>query len=68
LNEPKRKVEILEKINLSNQAKNRKRYLDPLVKLGWIKLTIPEKPTHKDQKYKRTIQGEILYNLISGKK
>jgi len=34
LNEPKRKVEILEKINLSNQAKNRERYLGPLVKLG----------------------------------
>ena len=65
LNEPKKKVEILEKIDLSNQAKNRERYLDPLVKLGWIELTIPEKPTHKDQKYKRTIQGEILHKLIT---
>ena len=60
LNEPKKKIEIVEKINLSNQAKNRERYLDPLVKLGWIEMTIPEKPTHKDQKYKRTIKGEIL--------
>lgn len=68
LNEPKKKVEILEKIDLSNQAKNRERYLDPLVNLGWIEMTIPDKPTHKDQKYKRTIQGEILHNLIFSKK
>ncbi|MDI5886479.1 ATP-binding protein [Flavobacterium yafengii] len=66
LEEPKKRVEILEHIGLRNHSDNREKYLDPLVKLGWIEMTIPEKPTHKDQKYKRTIQGEILYNLIFG--
>lgn len=61
-------MEILENLGLSNQTKNREKYLDPLVKLGWIEMTIPDKPTHQDQKYKRTIRGEILCNLISGKK
>lgn len=65
LEEPKKRVEILEHIGLRNHSDNREKYLDPLVKLGWIEMTIPEKPTHKDQKYKRTIQGEILYNLIN---
>ena len=57
-------MEILEHIGLSNHSRNREKYLDPLVKLGWIEMTIPEKPTHKDQKYKRSIQGEILHRLI----
>ena len=65
LEEPKKRVEILEHIGLRNHSDNREKYLDPLVKLGWIEMTIPEKPTHKDQKYKRTIQGEILYKLVN---
>lgn len=68
LDEPKKRAEILENLGLTNHSRNRERYLDPLVSLGWIEMTIPEKPTHQDQKYKRTLQGEILYNLISGKK
>ena len=65
LEEPKKRVEILEHIGLRNHSDNREKYLDPLVNLGWIKMTIPDKPTHKDQKYKRTIQGEILHKLIT---
>ncbi len=68
LKEPKKRVEILEHIGLRNHSDNRERYLYPLVNLGWIEMTIPEKPTHQDQKYKLSIQGEILYNLIYGMK
>ena len=66
LEEPKKRVEILEHIGLRNHSDNREKNLDSLVKLGWIEMTIPQKPTHKDQKYKRTIQGEILYKLVFG--
>lgn len=66
LNEPKKRKDILDYIGLKNHSDNRVKYLDPLVNLGWIEMTIPEKPTHQDQKYKRSIQGEILYNLVSG--
>ena len=65
LDEPKKRAEILENLGLTNHSRNRERYLDPLANLGWIEMTIPEKPTHKDQKYKRTIQGEILHKLIT---
>ncbi|WP_026713744.1 Fic family protein [Flavobacterium daejeonense] len=68
LNQPKKRAEILENLGLTNHSRNRERYLDPLVNLGWVEMTIPEKPTHQDQKYKLTIQGEILYNLIYGMK
>lgn len=66
LNEPKKRKDILDYIGLKNHSDNRVKYLDPLVNLGWIEMTIPEKPTHQDQKYRRSIQGEILYNLVSG--
>jgi len=34
--------EILEGIGLTNQTKNRNRYLDPLIKVGWIGMLNPE--------------------------
>jgi|TARA_R110000868_G_scaffold243900_1_gene499983 ATP-dependent DNA helicase RecG len=66
LDEPKKRVEILENLGLSNHSRNRERYLDPLINLGWIEMTIPDKPTHQDQKYKRTIQGALLHRLVLG--
>lgn len=66
LNKPKKRKDILDYIGIKNHSDNRIKYLDPLVNLGWIEMTIPEKPTHQDQKYRRSIQGEILYNLVSG--
>jgi ATP-dependent DNA helicase RecG len=68
LSEPKKRAEILESLGLTNQTKNREKYLDPLLNLGWVEMTIPDKPTHKDQKYKRSNQAEILYKLLSGTK
>lgn len=64
LTEAKRRVEILENLGLSNHTRNRERYLDPLVKLGWIEMTIPEKPTHQNQKYKLTKEGELLCKIV----
>jgi ATP-dependent DNA helicase RecG len=64
LTEAKRRVEIFEYIGLTNHSFNREKYLDPLVKLGWIELTIPEKPTHQNQKYKLTKEGELLYKIV----
>lgn len=65
LAEAKRRVEIFGYIGLTNQSFNREKYLDPLVKLGWIEMTIPDKPTHQDQKYKLTKEGELLLKLIN---
>lgn len=68
LSDPKKRAEILESLGLTNQTKNREKYLDPLLNLGWIELTIPGKPTHQVQKYKRSNQVEILCKLLSATK
>lgn len=68
LSDPKKRAEILESLGLTNQTKNREKYLDPLLNLGWIELTIPGKPTHQVQKYKRSNQAEILCKLLSATK
>ena len=36
---------------LTNQTKNRKKYINPLVEEGLLKLTIPDKPNDPNQKY-----------------
>lgn len=65
LDVPKKRAEILEHIELSNQTKNKVKYLDPLVKLGWIALTIPNKPTHQDQKYQLRPKGKMLLKILN---
>jgi ATP-dependent DNA helicase RecG len=56
----KTKVEILEHIGLKKQTKNFKEYIEPMVEMGFLKRTIPEIPTSKNQKYITTIEGNKL--------
>lgn len=41
------KDEILTNNGLSNQTKNKKRDIYPLLNLGWIKYTVPENPANE---------------------
>lgn len=43
--------EIMEKLNIKSKETLRNVYLDPAIKKDLIKLTIPDKPTSKNQKY-----------------
>lgn len=57
------KNEIFYKIKVSNQTYSKKRFLDPLIELGLIEMTIKEKPRSKKQKYRITDLGKsILHN------
>lgn len=56
----KTRVEILEYIGLTNHTKNFKEYIEPLVEMGFLKRTIPEIPTSRNQKYITTIEGNKL--------
>ena len=56
----KTKVEILEYIGLTNHTKNFKEYIEPIVEMGFLKRTIPEIPTSRNQKYITTIEGNKL--------
>lgn len=48
---PRTAGEILARMGLTNQTKNRKKYINPLVEAGQLKLTIPETPNAPNQKY-----------------
>ena len=59
------KEDILDNIGLSNQSKNRVKYLDPLLNLGWMEMKYPESKTHPDQQYKISESGKRLLELIN---
>jgi predicted HTH transcriptional regulator len=48
---PRTAGEILARMGLTNQTKNRKKYINPLVEAGVLKMTIPETPNDPNQKY-----------------
>ncbi len=50
---PRTTAEIMERLGLSNQTKNRERYITTLVAAGYLQMTNPENPTASNQKYKK---------------
>jgi ATP-dependent DNA helicase RecG len=56
--------ELFEAINLSNHPKHRKKYLDPLLKIGWVEMEFPDKRTSPNQRYRITASGKNLLKLI----
>ena len=42
----------MERLGLSNQTKNRERYITSLVAAGYLQMTNPDNPTASNQKYK----------------
>jgi len=56
----RKKEDILSFLGLTNKTDNFNRYIKPLIELGWLEWTIPEKPRSKRQKYKLTLKGRKL--------
>ena len=50
---PRTAAEIMERLGLSNQTKNRERYITSLVTAGYLQMTNPDNPTASNQKYKK---------------
>ncbi len=50
---PRTTAEIMERLGLSSQTKNRERYITSLVAAGYLQMTNPENPTASNQKYKK---------------
>lgn len=59
--EPKTREEIFIHINLFNNSKNYNKFLKPIIELGWLNLTLPEKLTSKNQKY---ITAKHVHKLV----
>ena len=50
---PRTSAEIMERLGVSNQTKNRERYITSLVAAGYLQMTNPDNPTASNQKYKK---------------
>lgn len=58
---------LFDNLNLTNQSKNRAKYLDPLLKCGWVEQEFPEETTHPNQRYRITKAGKRILELINFK-
>jgi ATP-dependent DNA helicase RecG len=63
---PKSRDELFEKIGLYKNTKNFQNHIKPLIDLGWLYFTIPNKLTSRDQKYYTTDLGKKLLTIVSG--
>ena len=43
----------MNRLGISNQSKNRKKYIGELLRLGVLEMTIPDNPKDKNQKYRK---------------
>lgn len=62
--EPKSREAIFDKIGLYNNTKNFITHLKPLIDTGWLQLTLPDKPTSRDQQYISTELGKQLLSFL----
>ena len=60
-----KREELFFAMDLSNQTKNRKTYLDPLIDLDWIQMEFPESKTHPNQRYKTTLIGKKISKFLA---
>jgi len=55
-NIPRSSKEILERVGISYHSKNIEKYINILVKAGYLEMTNPENPNASNQKYRRKIK------------
>jgi ATP-dependent DNA helicase RecG len=55
---------LLTLVGVTNQRKNYKSYMLPMVNYGWLTMTIPNKPTSPNQKYLTTLKGRLILELL----
>ena len=56
------RTELMSKLGLKDEKHFRQQYLQVAVSRGVIEMIIPDKPTSRLQKYRRTPLGEVLLN------
>lgn len=61
---PNRRAELFRQMGLSKHTDHRVKYLDPLVKCGWVGLSHPDNPTHPNQTYQTTEAGKRVLRLL----
>ena len=54
---PRQVGEIRARLGYTNRTKFRQNYMTPLLRDGYLEMTIPDKPTSSQQKYRTTAKG-----------
>lgn len=54
---PRTAQEIMDRLGITNQSKNRQKYITSLLELGVLERTIPDKPNDPNQKCRRKQEG-----------
>jgi ATP-dependent DNA helicase RecG len=60
--------EIIEALGLKDRMHFVNEYLQPALNAGLVKMTIPEKPRSRMQKYRLTEEGIQLHDILGGTK
>jgi hypothetical protein len=53
-------IELMQLTGRTNRSKFRDQVIKPLLKSGWIEMTVPDKPSSSKQKYRLTKKGQDL--------
>ena len=64
LNGEMKRIEIQEILGLKHRENFRDNYVIPSLESGYIEMTIPETPTHQDQRYRLTEKGKALKKIL----
>ncbi len=64
----KSRKELLTGLSLVNNANNFETYIQTLVAINWLTMTIPGKPTSPIQKYLTTLKGRLILEFLKHKK
>jgi ATP-dependent DNA helicase RecG len=62
---PMKRSDLFKNMLLSNQSKNRVKYLDRLIAVGWIAKEFPDEKNNPTQKYLTTASGKRILSLMS---
>ena len=68
LNGEMKRIEIQEALGLKHQENFRDNYLLPSLESGYLEMTIPETPTHQEQRYRLTAKGIKLKKKLKKSK
>lgn len=61
-----KRIELPHQLKLADAEHFRKHYLLPALEQGVLAMTIPEKPTSSNQRYRLTSQGKIVRKRLDG--
>jgi ATP-dependent DNA helicase RecG len=61
--QPQSRESLLKQLNLSNHRKNYIKFILPLINMGWMAMTLPDKPTSPHQQYYTTLKGRLLLHF-----